>query len=117
MNIFYLLSILFIITEIYNLKNINRLYMKSKDIDTEINKITKTRIISDIFFHMFKLLYMVWIFIGLFTGLNIFFWILFSFGIGKYITIFFPGWSKIYDICNSSASILVLTGILYYFFI
>lgn len=63
-NLFYSLSILFLVLEVYQLFNRNKIYYNIKDIKDR-KKLT--------IFYVLKLLYTIWIPIGIFSNLGILF--------------------------------------------
>ena len=65
---FYLLSFLFIWMKIYELKYSDRLYLKKN-----IESIDKNRVFKDILFYISNIIFIFWIFIGLFTNLHWYF--------------------------------------------
>jgi hypothetical protein len=77
---FYTFIIVFIWNEIYYIKNKHRLSLNFKNKDIE------STTVFDIFYYFTRLLYWIWLIVGIFTSLSPYFIILFSLVIIKLIT-------------------------------
>jgi hypothetical protein len=69
---FYLLSIVFILNEIYYIQHKHRLSLNFKNKDIE------STTVFDIFYYFTRLLYWIWLIVGIFTSLSPYFIILFT---------------------------------------
>ena len=78
-SIFYGLSLLFIGVEIYQLVNRDKIFVKFNP------NLTLHSPITNLFFYLFKILYLIWLPIGLFSHLWIFFFGIVSLGLFKYV--------------------------------
>jgi hypothetical protein len=98
-NFFILLSILFIGVEFYQLFNREKIYRKYEN----INK-------SYILFYIFKLLYIIWVFIGFFTANYILYLGIFSLSIFKFLVLYTKKdlLINLYDIIGAVLRVLLL---------
>ena len=78
-NIFYLLSLLFIGVEVYQLVNRDKVFAKFDP------NLTLHSPIPNLFFYLFKILYLIWLPIGLFSHLWVFFFGIIFLGLFKYV--------------------------------
>lgn len=103
-NIFYILSIPFIGVEIYQIVNRNRVFRKF-DANLESDSL-----FSYFTFYLFKIIYLIWIPIGLFTHFWPYFLILISLGLFKWLVVFTKKniLINLYDITNCIISVLTL---------
>lgn len=108
-NIFYSLSVLFIVVEIYQLINREQLFSKLK-----FDNIEKINPLSNIIFYTSKILYLFWIFLGLFSSLKLYFLILVITGLFKYFVLLTKKniLINLYDLFNCLFSVTILSIIL-----
>jgi hypothetical protein len=78
-NIFYILPLLFICVEVYQLINRDKVFTK---FDPNLALYSP---IPNLFFYLFKILYLIWLPIGLFSHLWIFFFGIMFLGLFKYV--------------------------------
>jgi hypothetical protein len=78
-NIFYILPLLFICVEVYQLINRDKVFVKFDP------NLALHSSIPNLFFYLFKILYLIWLPIGLFSHLWIFFFGIVSLGLFKYV--------------------------------
>jgi len=78
-SIFYGLSLLFIGVEVYQLVNRDKVFAK---FDTNL---TLHSPIPNLFFYLFKIFYLIWLPIGLFSHLWMFFFCIIFLGLFKYV--------------------------------
>lgn len=103
-NIFYILSIPFIGVEIYQMINRNNVFRKfdqNQESESLFHYFT---------FYLFKVIYLIWIPIGLFTHFWPYFLILISLGLFKFLVLLIKRniLINLYDIINVILSILIL---------
>lgn len=104
-NIFYGLSLVFIIFEFFQIFNRNRIYQK---IDISNIKITTSLIY--ILVYITKLIYLIWMFVGLFSDQYVLFMLLILTGLIKNIIFIFKSniLINVYDIINLLVSCYLL---------
>jgi len=103
-SIFYGLSLLFIGVEIYQLVNRDKIFVKFNP------NLTLHSPISNLFFYLFKIFYLIWLPIGLFSHLWIFFFGIVSLGLFKYVVLLTKKNIAInlYDVLNTIISVFLL---------
>lgn len=103
-NIFYTISLIFIILEVFQILYRKHIYDKSSSS------------ISPVVFNVYsvvKFIYIIWILVGLFSGLYLYFFLLLFIGSFKYVALFTKNnlFINLYDIINALSSIIVLVFI------
>jgi hypothetical protein len=78
-NFFYALSLVFIVVEVYQLTNRNKIFAKF-DPNLDLKSA-----IPNLFFYLFKIFYLIWLPIGLFSHLWIYFFGIIFLGLFKYV--------------------------------
>lgn len=108
-NIFYLLPLLFIWVEIYHMLNKDKIYIRFNQRD-----MTKSSIV-DYTYYVSKILYLIWLIIGLFSNISYYFLIIIVISLIKLIILLFRSnlFNKIYDFVSSLLCITILTYIMY----
>jgi len=103
-SIFYGLSLLFIGVEIYQLVNRDKIFVKFN------SNLTLHSPISNLFFYLFKIFYLIWLPIGLFSHLWIFFFGIVLLGLFKYVVLLTKKNIAInlYDVLNTIISVFLL---------
>ena len=112
MVIFYLFSILFMIMHVYYVININDLDIRFSERD--LTKVSKLHLV----YYTTRVLYWIWILIGLINDYHYFLWFIVSFSILKFI--FYHINNQLYKIWNllvSPLSISVLLSMFIYWLI
>lgn len=109
-NIFHSLSLIFISIEIFQLIKRDELYKKLQKDNLDVNDTSFYFI-----FYAFRLIYIPWMFFGLFSNLSIFYFILISLGLVKFLVIYSKNnlIINIYDFLNTLISCLILGSICY----
>ena len=102
-SIFYGLSLLFIGVEIYQLVNRDKIFVKFNP------NLTLHSPITNLFFYLFKILYLIWLPIGLFSHLWIFFFGIVLLGLFKYVVLLTKKNIAInlYDVLNTIISVFL----------
>jgi len=108
-NIFYLMPILFIWSEIYHIKNRDRLYIRFNQ--RQFGSSTKI----DYIFYLTKVLYLLWIVVGIFSAKSNLFLLILLVSAIRYLILLFKSkkFNDIYDIVSSFICIAILAYILF----
>lgn len=108
--IFYIMPIFFIWSEVYHIRNRNRLYIKL-DQRYDLTPIRVSKV--DYIFYMTKLLYLLWIMIGLFSSISNLFLLILLVSAIKFLILLFKSkkFSDIYDTISSIICIIILGDI------
>lgn len=107
-NLFYIMPLFFIWSEFYHLKNKNRLYVKFNQ--RYINGSSTT----DYIYYITKLIYLLWIIIGLFSHLSHLFMIILLISSIKFLVMLLKS-KKFNDIYDVISSIICISTLIYIF--
>lgn len=102
-SIFYLLSLLFIWNEIYYINNKNKLILKYREMEINLFNIV------DVLFYLTRVLYWIWMGIGLFSDMYMWFIAILSIGIFKIpLYYLFRKYYSLYDAISPIITIPIL---------
>lgn len=103
---FYSISVIFIITEIYQLINRDKLFSR-----IEFDDINEYNTKKSIIFYISKLIYLIWLPIGLFSSFWIYFLLIIILGLCKYSVLYTKKnvLINLYDLFNTILSVFLLS--------
>jgi hypothetical protein len=109
-DLFHSLSLIFVTIEIFQLVKRDKLYRKIQRDNLDIKDTS-----FYLPFYVLRLIYIPWMFFGLFSNLSIFYFALISLGLVKFLVIYSKNnlIINIYDFLNTLISCLILGSICY----